>query len=777
MAMFSNPSKMYKASDLFTDISAGSVVFLVALPLCLGIALASNAPLFSGILAGIVGGIVVGLISGSSTSVSGPAAGLTAVVAAQIGILGSFEALLTATIIAGILQIMLSVARMGYIALFFPSSVIKGLLTAIGIILILKQIPHLLGNDIDPMGEKTFLQLDNKNTISEIFFSVINIHFGALFVGILSILLMVTWDKIPVIKKSNIPAPLVVVALGVFINLLLKNIGSSWSFQADQLVQVPISDSFSGFLNFLAVPDFNILFDKDVYIAGITIGVVASLETLLNIEAIDKVDPSHRVSPPNRELFAQGCGNLICGFIGGLPVTSVIVRSSVNLNSGVKTKLSTFWHGILLIGCVLLIPGWLNEIPLSALAAILLVTGFKLVSPKLFKQMWNEGYPQFLPFIITVIAIVFTDLLIGSIIGLFVAIGFILNSNMRYPMRKILEKHATGNEVLHVELPNQLSFFNKATLENIFRNLPKGGHILLDARSTDYIDPDILDLIVDFQNNIAPSQNVSVSLKGFKSYTRLEDKIQFVDFSSREIQESLTPSKVLDILKEGNERFRNGTPLDRDLNRLLNNTSKGQFPMAVALSCIDSRTPAEIVFDLGLGDIFSIRIAGNVISRKVIASMEYGCAVAGAKLILVMGHTSCGAIKTAVDLMNSKKSANELTGCSYLDLLVNEIKHSIHNKDCYEQQNGKSFQNEIYSNEVAYRNVIRTIKLISERSPILNQMAQEGKIGIVGGMYDIHTGQVSFFQMKSPEPKDTLRSIFGFLKKADETQQEIGSIL
>ncbi|HAL71562.1 MAG TPA: sulfate transporter, partial [Verrucomicrobiales bacterium] len=646
------------------DLTAGLVVFLVALPLCLGVALASNAPLFSGILAGIVGGLLVGMLSGSHTSVSGPAAGLTAVVAAQIASLGSFEAFLVAVVMAGVIQIILGICRAGFIAAFFPSSVIKGLLAAIGVILILKQIPHVLGHDADPMGDKSFLQPDNENTFSELAEAWFDIQPGAALVGLLSILLLVVWDKVKVLKKSPIPAPLVVVIFGVVMSLILRKMGGDWVIETSHLVQVPVSESPKEFLGFLIFPDFSVLGNPAVYIAAVTIAIVASLETLLNLEAVDKLDTEQRSSPPNRELLAQGIGNVAVGLIGGLPMTSVIVRSSVNINAGVKTKLSAIFHGALLLSCVMFVPTLLNEIPLSALAAILLMTGLKLASPKLLKQMWGEGRSQFLPFIITVVAIVLTDLLVGILIGLGIAIGFILHSNVRRPIRKVMEKHATGDEVLRIELANQVSFFNRATLDETLRSVPRGGHVLLDARNTDYIDPDILDLITDFKDTTAEAHGVQLSLTGFKErYPQLEDRIQFVDFSSREVQDALTPQRVLEIFQEGNERFLNGTRLSRDLGRQVDATSLGQFPMAVVLGCIDSRAPVELIFDLGLGDVFSIRIAGNIARDKVLGSMEYSCAVAGAKIILVMGHTSCGAVNAAVDLICSHKTAAEATGC------------------------------------------------------------------------------------------------------------------
>lgn len=728
------------------DLISGIVVFFVALPLCLGIALASNAPLFSGIISGIVGGIVVGILSGSSTSVSGPAAGMTAVVAAQIAELGSFEAFLTAVALGGFLQMLMGIARWGKIAVFFPSSVIKGLLSAIGIILILKQIPHLLGHDIDPMGDKSFVQPNQGNTFSEIGEALFDIHIGAMIIGMLSIAILLVWENVKIFQKSNVPAPLVVVFFGILGTDFFQYVGGEWALEPTHLVQVPVAESMDNFFSFFIFPDFSVLGDPDVYLAAVTIAIVASLATLLNVEAVDKIDPEQRLTPPNRELFAQGVGNMVAGFCGGLPLTSVIVRSSVNINTGVKTKVSAIWHGILLLASVMFVPMWLNEIPLSALAAILLITGFKLATPRLMRQMWNEGKNQFLPFVITVVAIVFTDLLIGVIIGLCVAIGFLLSSNIHHPLKKLMERHATGDSVLHIQLPNQVSFFNRAALDNTLRNVPRGGHVLLDATDTHYIDPDILDLIVDFKDTGAPAHGVRVSLKGFKNrYSQIEDKIEYVDFSNREMQNALTPQRVLEIFKEGNKRFRTGTELKRDLDRFLDATATGQFPMGVVLSCIDSRTPAEMIFDLGLGDIFSVRVAGNILSPEVLGSIEYGCAVANAKLILVMGHTSCGAVRATVDFVGNDKNIVDATGCTHLDSLVSEIRHSLDVDDCKKIKDAPPKDKEKFADEVAYHNVARSMQMIRQRSPILDRLVREEKIAIVGAMYNIQSAEVYFF--------------------------------
>ena len=745
------------SATLPRDITSGVVVFLVALPLCLGVALASGAPLFSGVLAGIVGGILVGLLSGSQTSVSGPAAGLTAVVAAQILSLGSFPAFLLAVVLAGLIQIGLGLARAGFIAAFFPSSVIKGLLAAIGVILILKQIPHVFGHDPDPEGDMAFQQPDDENTFSELARTIGDIHPGAAAIGLLSIVVLFVWGKWKPLKNSPVPAPLIVVLLGVGISLLFRQFGGAWVIEPSHLVQVPVADSLAGFFGFLQLPDFSQWANPAVYIAAATIAVVASLETLLNLEAVDKLDPQQRTSPPSRELLAQGIGNVTAGLIGGLPITSVIVRSSVNINAGGKTKLAAIVHGVLLLVSVAFLPMWLNVIPLSCLAAILLVTGVKLASPALVKQMWNEGRYQFIPFAVTVVAIVLTDLLIGVLIGLAVSIGFILNSNMRRPMRRFVEKHL-GGDVLHIELANQVSFLNRAALSSVLDEVPRNGHVLLDAQNTDYIDPDVLDLIRDFKEVSGPARGVEVSLVGFRSKYQFDDQIQYVDYSTRDLQDSLTPPQVLQILKDGHERFRTGRRLTRDLGRQVRATAEGQHPLAVVLSCIDSRTPAELIFDLGMGDIFSVRIAGNVTSRKVLASVEYGCAVAGAKLILVMGHTRCGAVTAAVNLIGDVRTPAEATGCQHLDHIVNDIQQSTDPIACRGAKEVPAAEKQSFVDAVARRNVLRVVEQMRKQSQTLDGLVREGRIAIVGAMYDVVTGEIEFLaedgmhHMSSPKP-------------------------
>jgi carbonic anhydrase/SulP family sulfate permease len=739
MAQTQDPSP----ANLPRDLTAGLVVFLVALPLCLGVALASNAPLFAGVVAGVVGGILVGLLSGSHTSVSGPAAGLTAVVAAQIVALGSFPTFLLALTLAGLIQIALGVARCGFIAAFFPSSVIKGLLAAIGVILVLKQIPHVVGHDSDPEGNMAFSQADEQNTFSELVQTLGNIDPGAAVIGLLSVAVLVLWDRWKRLKMSPVPAPLVVVLLGVAASRLLRELGDPWSVDAGHLVQVPVSDSLTGFLDLFQGPDFAQWRNPAVHLAALTLAAVASLETLLNLEAVDKIDPRRRTSPPSRELMAQGAGNLVCGLIGGLPVTSVIVRSSVNINAGGRTKSAAVVHGVLLLGSVALLAAWLNRIPLACLAAILLVTGIKLASPALVRQMWTGGRSQFLPFAMTVVAIVLTDLLVGVLIGLATATGFILWSNARRPIRRVVEKHL-GGDVLHVELANQVSFLNRAALAKILDGVPAGGHILLDGRGTDYIDPDVLDLIRDFAEQTGPARGVTVSLVGFRRRYQLEDQTQYVDYSTRELQAAVTPEQVLQILKDGHARFRTGRRLTRDLGRQVEATAAGQHPLAVVLSCIDSRTPTELIFDLGVGDVFGVRVAGNVTSRKILGSVEYGCAVAGAKLVLVMGHTRCGAVGAAVDLVCTATTAAEATGCQHLDHVVRDIQRSIEPEVCREVEFLSPAEKQSFVDAVARRNVRRAVEEMLGQSETLADLVRQGRVLVVGAMYDVATGDIEF---------------------------------
>lgn len=478
------------------DASSSLVVFLVALPLCLGIALGSNAPLFSGIIAGIVGGIVIGLLSGSHLSVSGPAAGLTAIVAAGIGKMPVFEAFLLSVVIAGVFQLLLGFLKAGVLGDYVPTSVIKGMLAAIGVILILKQFPHLIGYDADYEGDETFKQADQHNTFSELTSALGRITPLALVIGITAILIQILWEKV-LVKKGRvfqvIPAPLVAVVAGVILSKAGAWAGDGFFLKTTQLVALPQASNAGEFFSFFTFPDMKYLGLPVVWTTGITIAIVASLETLLCIEAADKLDPFHRVTPTNRELKAQGVGNLVSGLLGGLPVTSVIVRTSVNINSGARSKMSAIFHGILLLLCVAFIPGILKMIPLSALAGVLIYTGYKLAKPELFKDFYTKGMDQFVPFVITIIAIIFTDLLIGIIVGIVTGLFFVMRSNFKTAVFVV-----NDNNKYLFRLKKDISFLNKAYLREKLETVPEHAEVLIDIANADFIDKDVIEVINDF---------------------------------------------------------------------------------------------------------------------------------------------------------------------------------------------------------------------------------------------------------------------------------------
>jgi MFS superfamily sulfate permease-like transporter len=734
-------SRRLLPDSLVADLMAGVVVFLVALPLCLGVPLAARAPLLSGIVAGVVGGIIVGGMSGSRTSVSGGSPALIAIVSAQTAALGGFEAFATAVVLAGLLQLVFSVLRFGFISSFFPTSVIKGLLAAIGIIIILKQLPHLIGYDIDPIGEMSFNQPDRETTFSDLPKSFRYFLPGAATIGISSLLLVIAWDQVRLLRRSGIPGPLVAVLMGTAANVLLKRAGSPWAVGPTHLVSVPLADGPRGLVELFSFPDFSSLGDSRVYLAAVTIGVIASLESLLAIEAVDKIDPRQQRTPRDRELLAQGVGNLVSGLLGGLPISSAVIRGTANVNAGGRTRLATVTHGGLLLGCVLLLPHWLNEIPLATLAGILIKTGYRLTNPKRYRQLWREGFSQFIPFVATVAAIVLTDLLVGIGIGLACSIIFILHSNYRRPLTRTLERHTAG-DVIRLELANQVTFFNRAAIQQALFEVPPGGTLLIDATNTDFIDPDILDLLVDFQRTGAPARWVRLSLVGFGDrFTGLHDEIRFVEHASQDVQRLTSPDRVLERLLEGNLRFRTGQPLKRSWARQRAATAASQHPLAVILSCIDSRSASEAIFDFGLGDIFSIRVAGNIISGEVVGSVEYAVAVAGARLVVVVGHTRCGAIAAAVD-ETCRPDQSAAPGCQHVGEIFRQIGRVVTEADCRGLTTIDDESRQQIIDAVARRNVVRIVRKLLEESSTIRQQVDDHQIGVVGMMYNVVSGEV-----------------------------------
>lgn len=620
------------AINFRSDFPASIVVFFVALPLCLGIALASGAPLFSGIIAGVVGGIVVGALSGSRFGVSGPAAGLAVIVLNYVTTLGSWENFLVAVVLAGIIQVIMGFLRLGSIASYFPGSVIKGMLAGIGIIIILKQLPHALGydttigNDLEEsINQSNYLDL--QQTISHLTPS-------AILISIISMTILLFWEGY-LAKKHRffkmLQGPLVVVILGIVLSNFLP-------LHDHQIVQLPIAGNVSEFFSQFTLPNFDQLKNHEIYGMALVIAVVASLETLLSVEATDKLDPLKRTTPNNRELKAQGVGNIISGLLGGLPITQVIVRSSANISFGARSKLSTIMHGGFLLISVVTIPQFLNMIPLASLACILLVLGYKLAKPSLFKQAYYSGLQEFLPFVVTIAGMIAFDLLKGVGIGVAVAA--------------------------------------------IYR--------------------------------IKKSETATLTL-------------------TKESRDSMSPQEAIKALKEGNQRFVNNLKLNRNLLQQVNETSETQHPFALVLSCIDSRTSAELIFDQGLGDIFSCRIAGNILNDDILGSMEFACKIAGAKLIMVLGHTGCGAIKGACDDVN----------IGHLSDLLHKIKPAVKGEKTV--KNNRHSNNEDFVEKVAALNVREVTQQITKKSKILRTMIQEGEIAIISGMYNVSTGVVEFY--------------------------------
>lgn len=486
------PSQGLSFKYLKEDLPAGLVVFLVALPLCLGIALASGAPLFSGIIAGIVGGIVVAFASGSALSVSGPAAGLTVIVLNGITTLGSYDQFLVAVVIAGIIQIILGYLKAGVIGYYFPSSVIKGMLAAIGIILILKQAPIAIGYD-----KAASLQY----------------HFGSIIIAGISIAIILFWD-LPTLKKYTffkfVPGALIAVIVGVSLNAIFKQYQPDWALSANALVKLPVAKNSTEFIGQFTLPNLNALSNYQVYVIAVTIAIIASLESLLSTEAGDKLDPYKRVTPTNRELKAQGFGNLISGMIGGLPMTAVIVRTSANVNAGAKTKLSAIFHGLLLLISVVAFAAVLNQIPLACLAAVLLVVGYKLAKISLFKEMYKLGWEQFVPFLVTVVAIQFSDLLKGIALGMLVAIFYILRTNYRRDYEIHHEKKSEGGAIT-IKLSEHVTFINKGSIAKKLADIAVGTSVTIDASDSHYIDLDVLEIIYDFEVS-AKLKNIVVHL-------------------------------------------------------------------------------------------------------------------------------------------------------------------------------------------------------------------------------------------------------------------------
>jgi len=757
--------EIYQKRNLRFDLIAAVVVFLVAIPLCLGIALASGAPLFSGILSGIIGGVIVGSISRSQVSISGPAAGMAVIVFGAIEQLGGFENFLLALLISGILQVLAGNLRAGFIADYVPSNVIQGFLSAVGILLIIKQLPFAFTLTHSLSGLKTeLIELSTSFEMRPL--NEITQHFntGAIILFVISLATLIYFD---VTKKSwlkALPGAFIVVILGILINEFLIVINSDLAQLGPHLTSVPKTQGIYDFFSQLQSPSFAKLTDIKIYIIAIFLAVVSSMENLINIKASETLDKKHRNSEKDRELIAQGIGNICAGLLGGIPISSVIVRTSVNIESGSRTKVATILHGIFLIITVYLIPTVLNKIPLSTLAAILIYTGYKLTSPHIYIKIYKQGIDRFTPFITTVVAIISFNILTGILIGVIVSLFFILKTSSQARIDIIKEIYPKG-ETSRVVLPQQTTFLNKASLVAELESIPKHSKLIIDARYSDYIDKEIIELIQEFKEDLAPNKDISLNLIGFKDNYKIHNYIDFINVTTYDVQATLTPHKVLNILKEGNLRFQKDTKINRSLNVDVEHTAKTQFPMAVVLGCIDSRVPVETIFDMSFGDLFCVRIAGNVVNDDILASIEYACHVVGAKLIVVLGHSRCGAIQAACDNVQE----------GHITQLLSKIKPAIDAETF--TTNDRNGKNQHFVNKVTQINIANTLYRIYKQSNILNELIESEQISMVEAIYDVDSGEVGFndfsaffAKLNEPESEKLANKLRKTLTNANKAQ-------
>lgn len=712
------------AKYLKYDLPAGLAVFFVAVPLCLGIAHASGAPLISGLITGMLGGVITGLISNSQLSVSGPAAGLTAIAIAGIIKLGSFEAFLLATVFAGIIQILLGVFRVGFIANYIPSTVIKGMLSAIGLILIIKQFPHVIGYDIEEMGVEEFavtaqdmneLYKESKaaetNTFTIFMHALNNLNRGVLFIGLVSLVFLVVWDRFFQKRFKAIPGSLLVVLIGIGISYLLEHFLFSSPLGQDHFVNIPKLDSITAFLHVSIFPSWSAVSKYAVYSTAFTIAIVASIETLLSVEAVDKLDPQKRKTPANRELIAQGIGNTLAGLLGGLPMTAVIVRGSVNVSAGAQTKLATIIHGLLIVIAVIFLAPLMNLIPLACLAAVLIYTGYKLLAPQLVFEQFKKGWGQFIPFVVTVLAIVFSDLLIGVSIGIVVSLVFIVKEDYQGTVLSVKD-YGTRKRIV---LGENITFLHKPKLAQILDEIPSHSTLEIDGSRNFYIDKDIIELIIDFKAK-ATQKNIELIIGGIKQ------------MQNEDLQESMR--KSYDRLFINNEKWIEArTKEDPEYFQKL---AKGQTPQYLFIGCSDSRVPANEITGTDAGEMFVHRnIANMVVNTDVnmLSVVQYSVEVLNVKHIIVCGHYGCGGIREAMQ--------NRSNGL--IDKWLRNIKDVI--------RLHKDELDHIHDDDLRYRrlvelNVKEQVMNLMKTSFIQKNISEYGFPQIHGWVYDISNGKI-----------------------------------
>jgi len=709
------------------DIPAGIAVFFVAVPLCLGIAHASGAPLLSGLISGIIGGIVVGLISQSQLSVSGPAAGLTAIALSGIGTLGSFEAFLVATFIAGLLQILFGALRTGAIASYIPSTVISGMLSAIGLILILKQFPHMIGYDVEAMGVEEFILSnedlntnyelsDNppeKNSFTVFIHSLSHINIAVMFIGVFSFSFLFIWDRFFSKKLKTIPGALVVVILAVIANSIINILDGFPKLLASHFVDVPSISTISEFKFASRFPNWSQLGNYHVYILALTIAVVASIETLLSLEAIDKLDPQKRFSPPNRELIAQGVGNALCGLFGGLPLTAVIVRGSVNVATGARTQLSAILHGILLLVAIMFLAKFLNYIPLACLAAILVYTGYKLIKPSKIIAMSKRGVTQFFPYTVTIVSIVLTDLLIGVLIGFVVAIISIFIENYKSVNLKVIQN---GNRK-RIVLGESVSFLQKLKIQNELIHSPANSVLEIDGSKSLFIDHEIIDLLETFEQT-AKQKKMEYIVGGIKKMENHDSELQ-QQMKRQYDQLFINNRKWVDEMMEKDPDY-------------FVNLSKGQSPQFLFIGCSDSRVPADKITGSQPGEMFVQRNIANMVVNtdiNLMSVLQYSVEILNVKHVIVCGHYGCGGIRSAME-----DNAHGL-----IDKWLRNIKDVYR---LHQQEIDSIEDHEMKHKRMVELNVREQVYNLLKTSFVQKNRELYGFPQVHGWVYDIHDGKL-----------------------------------
>ncbi|TGK01211.1 sulfate permease [Leptospira langatensis] len=740
--------KIKNLSEKFTyDLPASISVFLVAIPLCLGIAHASGAPLFSGIIGGFIGGILVGALSKSPLSVSGPTASLTAIVLSGIRDLGSFEIFLLALLIAGMVQVLLGILKAGALSAYLPSATVMGMSVAIGLILIIKQLPHLIGYDIEEFGVEEFdLTREDinetyhdphegreTNSFTVLLHSIPNLRMNVFLIGAFSLVSFFVWDRFFAKKFQFLPASLIAIAVGTSANLFLGDLLPGGTLSQDHLVTLPVFQNSSDLFGQLDFPNFSAWDLAGVWTLALTIAFASSLESLLSIEVVDKLDGENRKTPMSRELVAQGFGNMACGLLGGIPVTSVVVRGSVNAASGARSKTSAVLHGVWIGTSVLLFPKFMNTIPLASLAAILVVTGFKLCKPALFKTMLHKGYSHFLPFLVTVLTTIFTNVLIGTFCGILASLVFMLYEDHRTAVVRV-ENYGKFRRIV---LGENLGFFHKAKIKSVLESQPSGITLEIDGTRTLHLDLDIRELIHEFRNS-AYRKGIKVILGGIPN---MQNDIESL---KKEMSESYQK-----LLSNNETWVKEMTDVDPEF---FARHAEGQTPQVLFIGCSDSRVPVNVITKTNPGEIFVTRNIANVVSvddMSLFSVVQYAIEVLNVKHIVVCGHTGCGGVRAALK--------GQATG-----LIDNWITHI---KDVYlkHREELDALPEEKREDRMIQLNVAEQVVNLYKTGMIQNALAKYGFPEIHGWVYDIRTGQISEVDYKDRLAKE-LGGLYGYSK-------------